>query len=233
MEITIHRGAGEIGGSCVQISSGGRSILLDAGSPLGESKTNVDLGRLSFNEVFISHPHKDHYGLIEDLDSDKPVYIGSIARELLDATRIFLGLPPLKNSFRYFRDREWIELGHLRVKPYLMDHSCVDAYGFLVEAEGKRIYYSGDFRAHGRKGKLFDWILSDPPRDVNLLLMEGTMMGRENNAYPNEHAVETRMLEVLHELDDRACFLICSGQHIDRLSAAFSACLQANRVLGL
>lgn len=231
MEITIHRGASEIGGSCVQITSADRSILIDAGSPLGESKADVDLSKLSFDAIFISHPHKDHFGLIEGLDPEKPVYIGQIARELLDATRIFIGLEPLQNTFRPLHNRQWIELdSDFRVMPYLMDHSCVDAFGFLIEAVGKRIYYSGDFRAHGRRKKAFEWFINDPPRDIDLLLMEGTMMGRDNHAYPNEEAVEAGMLEVLRNLDDQACFLICSGQHIDRICAAYRACLRAKRI---
>lgn len=231
MKLTVHRGTREIGGTCIQIESGNCSILLDAGSPLGESRSDVDLARIDFSDVFISHPHQDHFGLIENLPSDKTVHLGETARQLIAATRVFLGKPPLANTFSPLRNREWVELGpNFRVMPYLMDHSCVDAFGLLVEADGKRIYYSGDFRAHGRRKKAFDWFLGDPPRDIDLLLMEGTMMGRDNVAYPTEDAVGEGMLKVLRELDDRACFLICSGQHIDRLCAAFSACIQANRI---
>ncbi|WP_026842861.1 MBL fold metallo-hydrolase [Citrifermentans bremense] len=231
MKLTIHRGSHEIGGTCIQIESGSRSILLDAGSPLGESRSDIDLARLDFNDIFISHPHQDHFGLIENLPPDKPVHIGETACQLIAATRVFLGKPPLANTFSQLRNREWVELGpNLRVMPYLMDHSCVDAFGLLVEADGKRVYYSGDFRAHGRRKKTFDWFLADPPRGIDLLLMEGTMIERENDAFPDEDAVEKGMLKVLRQLDDRACFLICSGQHIDRLCAAFSACIQAGRI---
>lgn len=231
MKLTIHRGTREIGGICIQIVSGNRSILIDAGSPLGESRSDVDLAHLDFTDVFISHPHQDHFGLIESIPHDKTVHIGESARQLIAATRVFLGKPPLANTFSPLRNREWVELEpNLRVMPYLMDHSCVDAFGLLVEADGKRIYYSGDFRAHGRRKKAFDWFLADPPRGIDLLLMEGTMIGRDNDAYPDEDAVKKGMLEVLHELGDRACFLICSGQHIDRLCAAFSACIKAGRI---
>lgn len=231
MKITIHRGSHEIGGTCIQIVSGNRSILLDVGSPLGESRSHVDLARLDFSDVFISHPHQDHFGLIENLPPGKTVHMGETARQLIAATRIFLGKPPLTNTFSPLRNREWVELDpNFRVMPYLMDHSCVDAFGLLVEADGKGIYYSGDFRAHGRRKQAFDWFIDDPPRDIDLLLMEGTMIGRDNNTYKDEEAVEEGMLKVLRELDDRACFLICSGQHIDRLCAAFSACIRANRI---
>ncbi len=231
MRLTIHRGTQEIGGSCVQITSGNRSILLDAGLPLGKSRSEVDLSEIDFSDVFISHPHQDHFGLIESLTPEKTVHIGETARKLISSTRIFLDKPPLSNTFSSIENRVWIELGpDFRVMPYLMDHSCVDAFGFLIEAEGKHIYYSGDFRAHGRRRQAFDWFLNDPPRDIDLLLMEGTMMGRENVAFKDEEAVEQGMLEVLRKHDDRLSFLICSGQHIDRICAAYRACIRANRV---
>jgi ribonuclease J len=230
MKITIHRGTQEIGGTCVQIEAENR-ILLDAGSPLGESRSTVNLTSLDFGDVFISHPHQDHFGLIDQLSPDKTIHIGETARQLIAATRVFLDKPPLTNSFSPLRNREWIELGpNFRVKPYLMDHSCVDAFGLLVEAAGKRVYYSGDFRAHGPRKKAFDWFLADPPRNVDVLLMEGTMMGRDNVAFPSEGAVEKEMLEVLRNLGDRACFLVCSGQHIDRICAAYRACKRAGRI---
>lgn len=230
MNITIHRGTQEIGGTCVQVVSGDHSILLDAGSPLGESRSHVELARLDFSDVFISHPHQDHYGLIKSLAADKVVHIGELARKLIDTTGVFLGDQTLNNSFCYLRNREWVTIGpDFRVLPYLMDHSCVDAFGFLIEAEGKRIYYSGDFRAHGRRKKAFNWFVSDPPQDVDLLLMEGTMMGRENCRFVDEEAVEQGMLAVLRKHDDQASFLVCSGQNIDRICAAYRACKKAGR----
>ncbi|MEA5114438.1 MAG: MBL fold metallo-hydrolase RNA specificity domain-containing protein [Geobacteraceae bacterium] len=231
MKLTIHRGTREIGGSCVQIEKGKSSILLDAGLPLGESPSGVDLAKIDFSDVFISHPHQDHFGLIENLAADKTVHIGETARQFIAATRIFLGKSPLTNAFNDLYNRTWVNLEPgFRVMPYLMDHSCIDAFGFLVEADGKRLYYSGDFRAHGRRNKAFDWFLNDPPRDIDVLLLEGTMMGRGNASFVDEKAVEQGMLEALRTQDDRACFLVCSGQHIDRLCAAYRAAKRAGRI---
>ena len=42
-----------------------------------------------------------------------------------------------------------------------MDHSAFDAYAFLVEAEGRSLFYSGDFRIHGRKQRVFDYSSDD------------------------------------------------------------------------
>lgn len=229
MEITIHRGTQEIGGSCVQLSSGGRSILIDAGSPLRESQCEVKLSDISFEAVLVSHPHQDHYGLIDSLDPATPVYIGEIACKMIAAARTFTSRPPLANNFRHFKAWTQFEIGPFRITPYLMDHSSTDAFGFLVEAEGKRLFYSGDFRAHGSKEKTFDALLARPPQKVDVLLMEGTMLGRESAAYRREKNIENEMLEVLSE-EKGPAFLICSGQHVDRLCAAFRACRKAGRI---
>lgn len=231
MKLTIHRGTQEIGGSCVQITVGDHSVLLDAGSPLRETRSEVDLSKIEFSDVFISHPHQDHFGMIENLPLGKTVHVGETARQFVETTRIFLGKPPLTNTFSHLNNRTCVEITPgFRVIPYLMDHSCIDAFGFLVEAEGKRIYYSGDFRAHGKRRQAFDWFLNDPPRDIDLLLMEGTMMGRDNIVHANEDAVENGMVDVLSTHKGMACFLICSGQHIDRLCAAYRACIRADRI---
>lgn len=229
MEVTIHRGTQEIGGSCVQLTSGGRSILLDAGSPLGVTQTEVDLAGIDFDAVLVSHPHQDHFGLIGSLDPDVPVYIGEIACKMIAAARIFTGKEALKNNFRHFKAWKPFEISPFRITPFLMDHSSIDSFGFLIEAEGKRVFYSGDFRAHGSKEINFERFLAKPPRNVDLLLMEGTMMGRDTEEYKKEQNVEEEMLEALRN-EAGPVFLICSGQHVDRLCAAFRAARKAKRV---
>lgn len=229
MEITIHRGTQEIGGSCVQISTQGHSILLDAGKPLGQTESDIKLSDIEFDAVLVSHPHQDHYGLIENLDPAVPVYIGEIASKMIAASRTFTSQNPLKNNFNHFKAWEPFEIPPFRIIPYLMDHSSADSFGFLIEAEGKKVFYSGDFRAHGSKEKSFEAFLARPPKDIDVLLMEGTMMGRESEKVKRERNVEEEMLEVLHN-ESGPAFLICSGQHVDRLCAAFRACRRAGRI---
>lgn len=83
-----------------------------------------------------------------------------------------------------YRSHAPFEVGPFRITPYLMDHSAYDAHGLLVEAAGKRLFYSGDFRGHGRKAKMFEQFLADPPPDVDLLLMEGTTLAETRRALP-------------------------------------------------
>ncbi|MBJ6750748.1 MBL fold metallo-hydrolase RNA specificity domain-containing protein, partial [Geomonas anaerohicana] len=113
---------------------------------------------------------------------------------------------------------------------YLVDHSAVDAYGFLIEGDGKRIFYSGDFRAHGRKSKLFDSMVKNPLKDIDLLFMEGTMMQRDNSEFPAEKDVEDKIFETIQH-QENISFLISSSQNIDRIVSAYRACLRARKTL--
>ncbi len=55
-----------------------------------------------------------------------------------------------------------------------MDHSAFDSYALLVEAGGKRLFYTGDLRAHGRKGQLFQRLIDNPPPALDFVLSEAT-----------------------------------------------------------
>jgi ribonuclease J len=115
-----------------------------------------------------------------------------------------------------------------------MDHSAFDAYALLVEAGGDRLLYSGDIRAHGRKSRLFERFVAQPPRDVDTLLLEGTHVrdGEALAAGLSEREVEDRCLEVLRETSGMvlACY---SPQNIDRVVTMFRAAKRSGRRLVL
>ena len=232
MKIKIHRGASEIGGTCIQLSTEKTTILLDLGLPLRKDSKELDVAALTPDAVLISHPHQDHFGLIEALNHDIPVYMGELSRNLINATRMLLGVGLLKNEIRYFKAWQPFVIGDFIITPYLVDHSAVDAYAFLIEAEGKRVFYSGDFRAHGRKSVLFDTIIKNPPKDIDLLFMEGTMIQRCNDDFPTEADVEKKIYETIKE-QENITFLISSSQNIDRIVSAFRACKHAGKTLVL
>jgi ribonuclease J len=230
MEITIQRGSHEIGGTCIRISSGDTTILIDAGLPLSEASAPLCPRDLVADAVVISHPHQDHCGLVETLPNNTPVYIGRVAKYLLEATRTFLRRPPLANEFRYITSWQPFSIGSITITPYLVDHSATDSYAFLIEADGKKLFYSGDFRGHGRKSVLYDNIINNPPAGVDVMLMEGTMLGRSNSDFPTERSVEKAIETILAE-QKNISFLISSSQNIDRLVSAYRACKRTGKIL--
>jgi ribonuclease J len=230
MHVVIHRGCNEIGGTCIQLSTENNSILLDLGLPLSKGTIEFDVATLRPDAVLISHPHQDHYGLIDHLDPDVPVYMGELGKNLIDATRILIGKQLHSNHFRYFKSWQAFVIGDFTITPYLVDHSAVDAYGFLIEADDKRIFYSGDFRAHGRKSVLFEKIVRHPPENIDLLFMEGTMIHRRNKDFPTEDHVEMKIFETIKD-QDNITFIISSSQNIDRIVSAYRACKRARKTL--
>jgi ribonuclease J len=230
LKVTIHKGSHEIGGNCIQVSSGKTTILLDAGLPLSADSQPVDLSRLSVDALLVSHPHRDHFGLMSSLPFGTPVYIGKLARSLIDATQVFLGRDRYALDFHDFKAWQPFAIGEFTITPYLVDHSATDAYAFLIEAEGKRLFYSGDLRSHGRKGVLFDNLVKRPVRDIDVLFLEGTMLRRNNDLFPDEEAVENEILQTIRQ-QKNISFLLASSQNIDRIVSAYRACKRAGKLL--
>lgn len=239
MRCRIHRGCHEIGGNCVEIESQGKRIVLDIGLPLkNEGKASVpDISGLSSPDesllgIFISHPHPDHYGLLEQITESVPVYMGEAARKIIEVSEFFTPLPSL-GHFRphTYVDQQPLQMGPFTITPMCIDHSAHDSYCLLIEAEGKRLLYSGDLRAHGRKAHLFQRLVSNPPQNIDVLICEGTQIGRiPDFAYQNEDSVSVRMTE-LFQATKGMCLVWCSGQNVDRIASVFEAAKNSGRQL--
>ncbi len=79
-----------------------------------------------------------------------------------------------------------------------MEHSGFDSQAFLIEANGKNLVYSGDFRGHGRKNSL-EYFFRNLPEKIDGLIMEGSNIGNENKTEKPEARLETEIEKVLAE----------------------------------
>lgn len=241
MRLRIHRGAHEVGGSCVELEAQGYSILLDLGLPLDAPEPDPSLlpevGGLTDGSnsrllgVVISHPHGDHYGLVGLVHSTVPIFIGSRARIVLMASGPFLRLPLTAETLQTYTDGVAFELGPFRITPFLTDHSAFDAYSLLVEADGRRVFYSGDLRAHGRKARLVEDLLRNPPPEIDTLLLEGTTLSRMERfgtASQTEWALEGEVLDIVKDAP-RLVLAAFSPQNIDRFVTIYRATQRAGR----
>lgn len=235
MRVKLHRGAAQIGGTCIEVEAEGRSLLLDLGLPLDatdEASTLPDLGTVfpTLEGVALTHPHRDHFGLIRRLPPSVPAFLGEAAHRILLAGERF-NLPGLgTRAVHTWRDGVPFQRGPFRVTPMLVDHSAFDAHALLIEAGGRRLLYSGDFRGHGRKRALFERMLREPPRHVDVLLMEGTVLGRPARRFETEDELELRFVE--HFRRTRGAALVCaSAQNIDRVVSIFRASRRTGRTL--
>lgn len=240
MRACIHRGSQEIGGSCVELLSQGFRLILDIGLPLdAEPDDNVELPDIpalcdpeaGMAAVFISHGHPDHYGLLDLVHPDVPVFMGAAAHTILKEASFFTRGTPPREPTEPLRDRMPIEFGPFIVTPWLADHSGYDAYSFLVEADDRFLFYTGDVRGHGRKTGTFRRLLEAPPRPVHTLLMEGTHV-RADAESPTSTLSESGVEKYCVELFERSrgMILACySPQNIDRLVTLYEAATRAGR----
>jgi ribonuclease J len=235
--VTIHRSAHEIGGNCIEVALGDHRILLDIGRPLdAEPNREMDdslvprtLDRSRpMDAVVISHPHQDHYGLLRSLPPEWPVWSGAPTESLIGLMGDIFRLPRLR-PFRHYRSSRPFRAGPFTITPFLADHSAFDAHAFLIEAGRARIFYSGDFRFSGRKAALSQRLLEHPPRDIDVLLMEGTTLGRKG-AYPTESDLESEFVDLFNATPGRV-FVTWSAQNIDRTVTLYRACLKSRRTL--
>jgi ribonuclease J len=237
VRVRIHRGAHEVGGNCVEIeATGGSRIALDLGRPLTASPADeIDLPAFGgpLLAVLISHPHLDHYGLVAGL-ADTPVYIGREAAAILQTAAFFSPLTMPVTAAGHLRDRVPFEVGPFRITPYLVDHSAFDSYSLLVEVDGKRLLYTGDFRGHGRKAALFERLVSDPPIPIDVLICEGTHVrpdaALDDLGCPSEADLELE-LAALERSTQGAVAVFGSAQNVDRLVTVYRAARRSGRSL--
>ncbi|HBZ25672.1 MAG TPA: hypothetical protein DEO54_05450 [Rikenellaceae bacterium] len=232
MKAKIYRGTKEIGGTCVELTAdNGKILWVDSGSPLENKNPNIDYVYNKVDALIISHPHQDHYGLMEKAGTDLPIFIGELSLDLINATRIFRNIPVLSGNFKTIYPWKKIKvLDTFIVTPFLTDHSTPEAFAFLIEVDGKRIFYSGDFRASGRKNIVFKKQIENPPKKIDLLLIEGTMVERTNNLYLTEASVEEAIYNTIKSQTNLS-FVISPAQNIDRLISVFRACKRSGKYL--
>lgn len=230
--LTVHRATNQIGGNCIEIRSGGDRIILDLGRPLDAPDDALGLlpSTLSLEgpaTILISHPHQDHYGLLDEAPSHWPVCCGEPTRRLMKLTAGLTGRV-LPQAFNSWRTGSRFEIGPFVVTPMLTDHSAFDAHMLLIEAHGRAILYSGDFRRHGRKAVLVDRLMANPPK-VDVLLMEGTNLGSDKPCV-TEADLEERFVSLFNKTAGRV-FIAWSAQNIDRTVSLYRACLKTGRTL--
>jgi ribonuclease J len=243
MKLCIHRGAKQVGGTCVELSYDDVTILIDVGLPLDYDFSDEPQNHLpqplfedlrkskkEIGAVILSHAHLDHYGLSGMLPKEVPVYCGKASAELMAITGQISPEKKRPLELQFFKAWKQFQVGAFSITPYLMDHSTFDAYGFLVSAGGKCLFYSGDFRGHGRKAKLLDRLVQNP-KQVNALLMEGTLIGeRTNELSISEFDLENRFVSIIEETPG-IVMVTASSQNIDRIVTVFKAAVQTGRKL--
>lgn len=235
MKVYIHRGQNQIGGSIIEISTKSTSIILDVGITLNEGNTvtvpKIDglfCGEKKYDAVFVSHYHSDHIGLLEYLVDGIPVWMGEKGYDILYFANNYR---KISTSFipNYMHDHESIVIGDVIITPFICDHSAYDSYMLLIEGEGKKILYTGDFRSNGRMD--YTALIQSLPK-VTAVIIEGTTLSRGDNIRNiDEQKLEEIAVQYLLKQSSGPCFILMSGMNIERLITAANVAKRTNRIL--
>ena len=245
MKITIHRGIDQIGGCITEISTDKARVLIDLGQnlPDGEGVVNDDLASREAIEkitqgidvIFYTHYHGDHVGLFHYVPDNVRQYIGKVAKRV--ALCKHRQLSYIKGREQQSADEiaklermgelspgQAITVEDIKTTPYFVSHSAYDAYMFLIEADGKKILHTGDFRGHGYLSKgLLPTIekLILPQRKVDFLITEGTMLSRLGEKVMSENELQREAGEIMKRYKN--VFVMCSSTDMERLATFYAA----------
>lgn len=229
----------QIGGNVVVIEDEKTKIVIDFGENLeGSDSENVNLPGLTYGEkeydaVFFTHYHGDHIGRIGEILPDIPLYMGVGARKIMTtiarAVKDTMMVELLSNEERItlLKQNESVTVGDMRITPYMVDHSAYESFMFLIETKDKTILHTGDYRAHGYRGKkgllptIEHYIRQDGKRDIDILITEGTMLSRQEEKLYTEMDLQKDAAAFFQK--NKYIFLICSSTNADSLASFYQA----------
>lgn len=245
MKITIHRGIDQIGGCITEIATEKSRILIDLGQnlPDGEGVTLDNLANIESIEkitkdvdaIFYTHYHGDHLGLFHFVPDSITQYIGNVAKRVALSKHQWLiyikgreeisanEVAKIENMLT-FEPKQTIKIGDIQVIPFFVSHSAYDSYMFLIEANGKRILHTGDFRGHGYLSKgLLPTIekLILTRGKIDFLITEGTMLSRLDERVRHENELKKEVIEVMKQYKN--VFVMCSSTDMERLATFHAA----------
>ena len=242
MKIKIYRGTHQIGGCITEITTEKTRIIIDFGTvlPYRNGKMPKEnlviegvtyIGHRNCDGILFTHYHGDHTGLLDKAIKGIPMYMGKAAK------KIFLLSQAHKNSdsvarieqIREYEDGKSFSIGDIKITPILTDHSAFDAYMLLIEADGKQVLHTGDFRTHGVKGEMVIPRLAKLRGLVDVMITEGTNLSYTNPVVTSEYL----LAEAAETLMERYpyVFVMCGATDIDRLAAFHKASERKNLFL--
>lgn len=236
MKVNIIKGTNQIGGCITEIISKEARIIIDFGEDLPtESKKDTNenpmidgltTGKAKYDAVFITHSHGDHIGLIHYILDDIPVYVEKESKKIYELLCAFT-YKEIKKDTIDVEFEKTMKIKDISVTFYIVDHSSYNSAMVLIESDGKRILHTGDYRNHGRKGKIFTKTLEKIGK-VDLLITEGTSFGREEILYETENELEKRATKELK--DYHQIFFLQASTNIDRIVSFYKTCKKTNKI---
>ncbi len=212
MKISFFGGAGEVGRSCIMLSTNSTNIILDSGVKLGEKIEYPQLGDdqlRSIDGIFISHAHLDHVGFLPHIYSAgyKGNYFGT--KPTVDISNVMIsdyirlsnpkdvtkrGLQEQSRRAKIVEYHEEFRFRDLTVKFIPAGH--IIGSSLIEVSDGRnRVVYTGDINL--TKTRLLDGADVRNLRG-DTLITESTY-GAKKDVFPPERRVTREMLASIND----------------------------------
>lgn len=225
LKIKFLGGTREVGRSALSVSTDKAQVLLDYGVMLNhEPGFPMHVPPKEVDAVILGHSHLDHSGAIPifHIQGNKPVYTNKLTAELSQ-----LLISDFIHLSSYYLPYEYLELRTMMRNIKHLDYGVQETIGditfqllnaghipgsaqVLIEAEGKRILYTGDFNLINTRlleGAKMDY------GDIDAVIMESTYA---NENHPDRAELEKRFVEDVTDVVEKGGTVLVPAFSIGR-----------------
>ncbi|MCM1311050.1 MAG: hypothetical protein NC301_08530, partial [Bacteroides sp.] len=117
-------------------------------------------------------------------------------------------------------------VGDITIRAYAVPHSAYGSIMLLIEADGKRVLHTGDFKRSGIGTNFMEQIKK--LGDVDIVITEGTMLNRQQTL-ESESELCNELVEVMRK--HKYVFVLTSSLNADRLASVTKAASECGKPL--